>query len=133
MTACNKVVTNVTLIGYGYKFHASVAVKIINSYFLVGTANYLSEYFEMLDGLLLLFFRGASDLFHKDGGKIIRKTKYKAPLKPETVKFFETDKIWEIENEFYNFVQTTFNTLYNDFKRVKNQASSIKLRTKKDK
>ena len=107
--------------------------NIINSYFLVGTANYLPEYFEMLDSLLPLFFRGASDLFHKDGGKIIRKTKYKAPLKPETVKFFETGKIWEIENEFYNFVQTRFNTLYNDFKRVKNQASSIKLKTKKDK
>ena len=39
----------------------------------------------------------------------MRKIKCLGPQKPETVTFYETDKIWEKENKFYNFVQTKFN------------------------
>ena len=107
--------------------------NIINSYLLVGTTNYLSQFFEMIESLLLLFFRGASNLYTKDSAKMIRKTKYKESLKPETVKMFKTNKIWQMENKFHIFIQTKFNKSYNDFKRAKKQLSSIELKTKNSK
>lgn len=86
----------------------------------------------MMESLLPLFFRGATHLFSKNGGTYIRKTKYKAPLKPETVKYFEANKIWQMENKFYSFVETRFLDFYSDFKRAKNQVSFAKLKTKND-
>ena len=106
--------------------------NIINSYFLVGTTKNLSKFVEMMESLLPLFFRGATHLFSKNGGTYIRKTKYKAPLKPETVKYFEANKIWQMENKFYSFVETRFLDFYSDFKRAKNQVSFAKLKTKND-
>ena len=107
--------------------------NIINSYLLVGTTNYLSQFFEMIESLFPLFFREASKLYNSNTANMTRKTKYKAPLKPETVKIFKTNKIWQMENNFYIFIQTKFNKSYNDFKRAQKQLSSFELKTKNSK
>ena len=107
--------------------------NIIKSYLLVGTTNYLSQFFEMIESLLPLFFRETGNLYNNNTANMNRKTKYKAPLKPETVKIFKTNKIWQMENNFYIFIQTKFNESDNDFKRAQKQLPSFELKSKDSK
>ncbi|XP_057314457.1 heparan sulfate 2-O-sulfotransferase 1-like [Hydractinia symbiolongicarpus] len=82
--------------------------NVVNYYFLVGVTEHIDQFVEFLESTIPSIFSGAMELFTKDGGVHIRKTKVKKPLKEETLEHFRNDPIYQMEYEFYMFVKDRF-------------------------
>lgn len=104
--------------------------NVMNHYFLVGVTEEIEKFVELMERSVPRFFRSTLALFTKDGGVLIRKTKTKKPLKESTIKYFENTKVWQMENEFYNFVQNRFQNVYKIYLASKGrmQVSYVKVK-----
>ncbi|UYV67273.1 HS2ST1 [Cordylochernes scorpioides] len=83
-------------------------------YLLVGLTEQLTEFIALLEAALPRFFSGATQHFLKgiwcSVGKKghLRRTFNKQPLLPETVAQIQKSKVWQLEEEFYQFAARQF-------------------------
>ncbi|XP_022106316.1 heparan sulfate 2-O-sulfotransferase 1-like [Acanthaster planci] len=82
--------------------------NLANHYLLVGVTEELEDFVIMLESALPSMFRGAVDLFRTGQKSHLRKTANKLKPSDETIEFFKSSPIWEVEEEFYNFVLDNF-------------------------
>jgi len=88
--------------------------NLAEKYLVVGVTEDLESFVEVVEWLLPKFFRGASDLFTKEGVKgnnHIRRTKHKDDVSETTMSVFRNTKIWRAEQDFYDFALAQFNAL----------------------
>ena len=105
--------------------------NVANHYFLVGITEELDKFIELLEKSVPRFFRSTLKTYlQQDGGVRIRKTKVKKPLQRSTVEYFRKSKIWQMENEFYNFVVKRFRYIYKSHQTSKGlmQVSYVKVK-----
>ncbi|XP_076455198.1 heparan sulfate 2-O-sulfotransferase 1-like [Babylonia areolata] len=81
--------------------------NVLHHYLLVGVTEELEDYILVLETVLPRFFRGASHLY-RTGNSHLRKTAQKVPPKPETISKIHESPIWQMENDFYEFVREHF-------------------------
>ncbi|XP_065669476.1 heparin sulfate O-sulfotransferase [Hydra vulgaris] len=108
--------------------HAKINLE--KHYFLVGLMEKMDSFIEILESILPRFFHGSLKLFLKDGQVQLRKTKIKKSLLPQTVEHFKKSKVWQMEEDFYQFVKKHFDTTYQEFihSRTETQFSFSKLK-----
>lgn len=82
--------------------------NLVNEYFLVGVTEEMTEFVELLEMALPRLFRGASDHFEKSNKSHLRKTKSKVDPLPQTVAKIQESKVWQMENELYQFALEQF-------------------------
>lgn len=83
--------------------------NVIDHYFLVGTTESLRDFIAVLDASLPQMFRGAVDIFDKGTKSHLRKTFNKMTPNSRTIAKIQQSKVWQMENEFYQFVVDNFN------------------------
>ena len=101
--------------------------NVVDRYFLVGVTEQIDRFVELMEKSIPRIFASATERFTKDGGVRIRKTKIKKPLEGSTLEYFRESKIWQMEQEFYNFVKRRFDYVYKNAKG-RYQVSYIKLK-----
>ncbi|UYV67271.1 HS2ST1 [Cordylochernes scorpioides] len=77
-------------------------------YLLVGLTEQLTEFIALLEAALPRFFSGATQHFLKGKKGHLRRTFNKQPLLPETVAQIQKSKVWQLEEEFYQFAARQF-------------------------
>lgn len=82
--------------------------NLVNNYLVVGVTERLTEFVEVMEAVLPRYFKGATKKFLAGGKSHLRKTHAKKQLKLETLDYFKRSKIWQMENEFYLFANSTF-------------------------
>ncbi|EDO43385.1 predicted protein, partial [Nematostella vectensis] len=82
---------------------------LVEKYLLVGLTEQLEDFITILETALPRFFKGATNRFQTGNKSHLRKTASKQPLQQQTLDFFYKNKIWKMENEFYEFARKVFN------------------------
>nr|CAG4644064.1 EOG090X088H [Lepidurus arcticus] len=82
--------------------------NLIDQYFAVGVTEEMEDFVAVLEAALPRLFRGALKLYQKGEKSHLRKTNQKILPSAETLKAIQGSDIWQLENEFYNFVQENF-------------------------
>lgn len=92
----------------------------MHKYFLVGLTEDLETFIRLLELTLPRFFDGAIELYLNAGeSQHIRRTKHKLEPDRDTVAAIEESKIWKMENEFYEFAASHFQSLRLEFETSK--------------
>ncbi|XP_070177405.1 heparan sulfate 2-O-sulfotransferase 1-like [Littorina saxatilis] len=81
--------------------------NVLRHYLLVGLTEEMEDFITVLEAVLPRFFKGALTLY-KNGNSHLRKTAQKLPPKPETISKIHESPIWQMENDFYEFVRDHF-------------------------
>jgi len=88
--------------------------NLVEKYLVVGVTEDLDSFVEVVEWLLPKFFRGAAEVYKKEGqqGKNhIRKTKHKDTVSEATLAVLRKTKVWRAEQDFYDFALSQFNAL----------------------
>lgn len=87
---------------------------LIENYLVVGYTDRLSDLITVLEKLLPDFFRGASQHYNSlDSKKAhLRTTLKKIDPSAETLALVKSDRIYQMEREFYEFAVSEFDLLY---------------------
>jgi len=97
--------------------------NLIDKYWLVGVTDELEAFVDILEWVLPDFFKGAGDLYRKEGAEggknHIRKTKHKDPPSEETLAVLQATKAWKAENEFYEFALAHFKAVKDEYAKAK--------------
>uniref|UniRef100_A0A0N5BXM8 Uncharacterized protein n=1 Tax=Strongyloides papillosus TaxID=174720 RepID=A0A0N5BXM8_STREA len=99
----------------GNQFALEVAKKnFINHYLVVGTTDKLEQLIKLLEYLIPKFFKGAFKHFKKlPANKAhLRSTLKKVPPTEETIEIVKSSKIYQMEKDFYDFVSSEFDKLW---------------------
>lgn len=83
--------------------------NLVNHYFLVGITEALQEFVQVLEYSLPQLFRGATSLYENGTKSHLRKTFHKIAPSPKTIAKIQNSRIWQMENDFYQFVVENFN------------------------
>ncbi|RWS24455.1 Heparan sulfate 2-O-sulfotransferase 1-like protein [Leptotrombidium deliense] len=83
--------------------------NLIEHYLIVGVTEKMHEFVAILEATLPRFFKGATNLYEKGLKSHLRKTYNKVEPSTETVSKIRDSKIWQMENEFYQFALQQFN------------------------
>jgi len=104
--------------------------NVAERYFLVGITDEIDKFVKLLEESIPRMFAGSREMFSKDGGVWIRKTKVKKPVEKSTLEHFKKSKVWQMENEFYNFVRKRFEYVYKSYASSKGryQVNYIKVK-----
>ncbi|KAH7728270.1 CBN-HST-2 protein [Aphelenchoides avenae] len=86
----------------------------VNRYLLVGTSERMEDFIAVLEQLLPSFFRGALEHFRSLDAKRtrLRNTTKKITPADETVAQVKANAVYQMEREFYDFVRTEFEALW---------------------
>lgn len=82
--------------------------NLVSHYFLVGLTEELYDFVAMLEVTLPHFFRGAQRVFLIGDKNHLRKTFKKQLPSDATVRKIHESKVWQMEDEFYEFVREQF-------------------------
>ncbi|XP_067938225.1 heparan sulfate 2-O-sulfotransferase 1-like isoform X2 [Watersipora subatra] len=85
--------------------------NLLNKYLLVGVTEHLEQFIAMLEVMLPRYFSGAYDLFKTTNLGYLRKTKEKHPPSEQTVAYIRSSKVYQLEQEFYEFAKAHFRFL----------------------
>lgn len=83
--------------------------NVLEHYFLVGVTEALPDFLQLLEVSLPRIFRGSLELYHKSNRSHLRQTFNKTMPSAKTVAKMQQSRIWQMENEFYQFVLDQFN------------------------
>jgi len=98
--------------------------NLVNNYLLVGVTEELDTFVEVLEELLPQFFSGAKQFLEDSGKSHIKHTRHKDPVSEETVSKMKKTKVWQLENDFYNFALKKFNSVKSEtFEQKKSQSN----------
>lgn len=82
--------------------------NLVDHYLLVGVTEEMREFVQILEYSLPRMFRGATLLYEKGNKSHLRKTFHKLPPNSETIAKIQQSRVWQMENEFYQFVVDNF-------------------------
>lgn len=82
--------------------------NLVSKYLLVGVTEELTDFVSLLEAALPNFFRGASDYYLNSNRSHLRRTNQKFDPSEETIKKIQESKIWQLENELYEFAREQF-------------------------
>ncbi|GFQ74734.1 heparan sulfate 2-O-sulfotransferase 1 [Trichonephila clavata] len=82
--------------------------NLAEHFLLVGVTEELQDFIALLEAALPRYFRGATNLFVEGKKSHLRKTFNKTYPSPDTVAKIQASRIWQMENEFYEFVLQQF-------------------------
>ncbi|XP_071822011.1 heparan sulfate 2-O-sulfotransferase 1-like isoform X2 [Apostichopus japonicus] len=85
--------------------------NMIHRYLLVGVTEELEEFIALLEATLPSMFKGALNLYRTGKRSHLRKTSRKDHPSEETLEFFRQNPVWQMEEEFYNFVLENFHAV----------------------
>jgi len=88
--------------------------NLVEKYLVVGVTEDLDSFVEIVEWLLPKFFKGATDIYKKEGqqgNNHIRKTKHKDTVSEATLSVLRKTKVWRAEQDFYDFALNQFNAL----------------------
>lgn len=83
--------------------------NLLGAYFLVGTTESLHEFVQVLEAALPQMFAGATAVYDKGSKSHLRKTFNKVGPSARTIAKIQQSRIWQMENEFYQFALDNFN------------------------
>lgn len=111
----------------GSKWALSQAKQnLIEHYLLVGVTEEIQDFISLLEVTLPRFFKGATIHYTEGKKSHLRKTFNKMDPLPETITKIQQTKIWQMENEFYDFVLQQFHFIRKRTLTVKNGVVSDK-------
>lgn len=90
---------------------ATAKRNLASQYLVVGVTEEMDSFVQVLEQLLPDFFSGAVDFLAQSGQAHIKHTRHKDPLSQETIAKMKSNKIWKMENDFYNFALRTFHSI----------------------
>lgn len=85
--------------------------NLLQHYLLVGVTEELEDFVTLLELTLPRMFKGASKQFLDGKKSHLRKTYHKVEPSEETVAKIQAYKIWQMENDFYEFVVENFHAV----------------------
>lgn len=83
--------------------------NLLAAYFLVGTTESMKEFVQVLEAALPQMFTGATAIYDKGTKSHLRKTFNKMGPSSRTIAKIQQSRIWQMENEFYQFALDNFN------------------------
>ncbi|XP_035224108.1 heparan sulfate 2-O-sulfotransferase 1-like [Stegodyphus dumicola] len=83
-------------------------LNLVQHYLLVGVTEELQDFIALLEATLPRFFHGATNYFVEGKKSHLRKTYNKVSPSPETISKIQASRIWQMENEFYDFALQQF-------------------------
>lgn len=108
----------------GNKWALTEAKKnLINNYFLVGVTEELEDFIAVLETSLPRIFKGALEHYTRSNKSHLRQTVQKNAPTVETVNKFKSNQVWQMENEFYEFVLDNFHFIKKQ--TLKNQKQHV--------
>ncbi|VDK20636.1 unnamed protein product [Taenia asiatica] len=94
--------------------------RLIEDYLLVGVLEYFNEFMELLAHLIPDYLTGIEQTKNvRIGGHPLwhlRRTKSKMQIQQKTLKAFQNNTIWWMEEEFYEFAKSEFLSRYQRYK-----------------
>uniref|UniRef100_A0A2R5LIG4 Putative sulfotransferase n=1 Tax=Ornithodoros turicata TaxID=34597 RepID=A0A2R5LIG4_9ACAR len=90
---------------------AQAKQNLINSYFLVGLTEHLEDFVAVLEASFPRIFRGATKKFLSGKKTHLRKTFNKQEPSKETVATVMQSRVWQMENDFYEFAAEQFDAV----------------------
>ncbi|KAG8227597.1 hypothetical protein J437_LFUL000697 [Ladona fulva] len=87
---------------------AEAKQNLLRHYMLVGITEELPDFISLLESTLPQFFRGALAHYQNSNRSHLRKTTQKVEPSLETVEAIKQSKVWQMENEFYEFAVEQF-------------------------
>ncbi|KAL7639697.1 UNVERIFIED_CONTAM: hypothetical protein RMT77_010201 [Armadillidium vulgare] len=82
--------------------------NLAQRYFLVGITEEMEDFVALLEYSLPRFFKGALNLYLEGSKSHLRKTKKKISPSSETIEKLQSTRVWQMEEEFYNFARDHF-------------------------
>ncbi|XP_016975941.2 heparin sulfate O-sulfotransferase isoform X1 [Drosophila rhopaloa] len=82
--------------------------NLVNEYFLVGVTEQMYEFVDLLERSLPRIFHGFREHYHNSNKSHLRVTSSKLPPSESTIKAIQKTKIWQMENDLYEFALTQF-------------------------
>ncbi|KAE8746971.1 hypothetical protein FOCC_FOCC006391 [Frankliniella occidentalis] len=82
--------------------------NLISHYLLVGVTEEMEEFIRLLEVTLPSFFQGASKHYLSSKKSHLRRTVQKADPSPSTIKKIQDSKVWQMEQELYDFALAQF-------------------------
>lgn len=83
--------------------------NLVNNYLLVGVTEQMEEFIAVLESTLPRIFRGATEHYLRSNKSHLRQTVQKNIPSAATVAKIQSSKIWQMENELYEFAVQQFN------------------------
>lgn len=88
--------------------------NLVNEFFLVGVTEEMNDFIALLELALPRMFKNAEENFNKSN-RHLRKTKFKLDPLPETIKRIKESRIWQMENELYEFALDQFHFIQSKY------------------
>lgn len=85
--------------------------NLVNSYFVVGLTEELQDFVAVLEASIPRMFKGATKRFLTGEKTHLRKTFHKQDPSEETVATVRTSRVWQMENDFYEFAAEQFDAV----------------------
>ncbi|UXI21170.1 hypothetical protein NH340_JMT07113 [Sarcoptes scabiei] len=85
--------------------------NLIDHYFLVGVTEAMEDFIRILEISLPEMFSGATFLYQNGSKSHLRKTFNKTQPSPRTIAKIQQSRIWQMENDFYQFVLYNFKSI----------------------
>ncbi|KAH8244359.1 hypothetical protein KR026_007517 [Drosophila bipectinata] len=82
--------------------------NLVNEYFLVGVTEQMYEFVDLLERSLPRIFHGFREHYQNSNKSHLRVTSSKLPPSESTIKAIEKTKIWQMENDLYEFALAQF-------------------------
>jgi len=88
---------------------AAAKHNLVHHYLLVGLTERLGEFVGLLELLMPRMFSGAAVALEQGGKSHLRRTQQKREPLARTRQLVQDSEVWQVEDEFYQFVQQQFN------------------------
>ncbi|EDW27293.1 GL21106 [Drosophila persimilis] len=82
--------------------------NLVNEYFLVGVTEQMYEFVDLLERSLPRIFHGFREHYQTSNKSHLRVTSSKLPPSESTIKSIQKTKIWQMENDLYEFALAQF-------------------------
>ncbi|XP_017857824.1 PREDICTED: heparin sulfate O-sulfotransferase [Drosophila arizonae] len=82
--------------------------NLVNEYFLVGVTEQMYEFVDLLERSLPRIFQGFREHYQNSNKSHLRVTSSKLPPNESTIQAIQRSKIWQMENELYEFALAQF-------------------------
>ncbi|CAH8512674.1 unnamed protein product [Dicrocoelium dendriticum] len=87
--------------------------RVTEDYVLVGITEAFDDFVLLLEKIFPQFFNGALTLLRGSNGWHMRRTINKSPINESTRSYFKSNPVWQVEQEFYDFVRDEFWSMRN--------------------
>ncbi|ALC39971.1 Hs2st [Drosophila busckii] len=83
-------------------------LNLVNEYFLVGVTEQMYEFVDLLERSLPRIFHGFREHYQNSNKSHLRVTSSKLPPSESTIQTIQRSKIWQMENDLYEFALAQF-------------------------